>query len=55
LVKIARTVDWERLDEVFGKTFCPDNGRPAISTRLMAALHYLKYTFNLSDEEVVAG
>lgn len=55
LVKIAKTVDWERLDEVFGKTFCPDNGRPAISTRLMVSLHYLKYTFNLSDEEAVAG
>jgi IS5 family transposase len=32
-----------------------DNGRPAISTRLMVALHYLKYTFNLSHEEVVSG
>jgi transposase, IS5 family len=55
LVKITKTVDWERLDEVFGKTFCQDNGRPAISTRLMVALHYLKNTFNLSDEEAVVG
>ena len=55
LAKLAKVVNWERLDEVFGSSYCPDNGRPAISTRLMVALHYLKYTHNLSDEEVVAG
>ena len=55
LVKLAHTVDWDQLDEVFGKTYCPDNGRPAISTRLMVSLHYLKYTHNLSDDDVVAG
>jgi transposase, IS5 family len=55
LVKLAQTVNWDRLDDVFGKTYCPDNGRPAVSTRLMVALHYLKYTFNLSDEDVVTG
>lgn len=55
LVKLARVVDWQRLDDIFGQTYCPDQGRPAISTRLMVALHYLKYTHNLSDEDVVAG
>jgi IS5 family transposase len=54
LAKLAKVVDWDRLEEVFGSTFCQDNGRPAISTRLMVALHYLKYTHNLSDEDVVA-
>lgn len=44
LVKLAKAVDWDRLDEVFGATYCPDNGRPGVSTRLMVALHYLKYT-----------
>ena len=44
LAKLAKIVDWQRLEEVFGSTYCPDNGRPAISTRLMVALHYLKYT-----------
>ena len=48
-------VDWEKLNETFGKSFCPEKGRPAISTRLMVALHYFKYTFDLSDEEVVQG
>jgi transposase, IS5 family len=53
LVKLSRVVDWDRLEEVFGSTYCPDNGRPAVSTRLMVALHYLKYTHNLSDDDVV--
>ncbi len=53
LVKLAETVDWSRLDQTFGETFSPDNGRPAISTRLMVALHYFKYTFDLSDDDVV--
>ena len=44
LVTLSKAVDWKRLDDVFGETYCPDNGRPAISTRLMVALHYLKYT-----------
>jgi len=55
LVKLAAAVDWSRLEEMFGETYCPDNGRPGIPTRLMVGLHYLKYTFNLSDEEVVEG
>jgi len=54
LVKLAKVVEWDRLDELFGATYCPDNGRPGVSTRLMVALHYLKYTYNLSDEDVVA-
>ena len=55
LVKLAKVVDWDQLDEVFGSTYCPDTGRPGVSTRLMVALHYLKYTHNLSDEDVVAN
>ena len=52
LIKLANVVDWDRLDELFGSTYSLDNGRPAVSTRLMVALHYLKYTYNLSDEDV---
>jgi IS5 family transposase len=55
LVKLAKVVAWDHLDELFGSTYCPDNGRPGVSTRLMVALHYLKYTHNLSDEDVVEG
>jgi IS5 family transposase len=55
LVKLSKAVDWQRLEEVFGQTYCPDNARPAISTRLMVALHYLKFTYDLSDDDVVSG
>ena len=55
LVTLSKAVDWKRLDDVFGETYCSDNGRPAISTRLMVALHYLKYSYDLSDEDVVQG
>ena len=55
MIKLAHTVDWERLDTAFGALYCGDNGAPARSTRLMVALHYLKFTFDLSDEDVVAG
>lgn len=43
------------MDELFGDTYCPDIGRPGVSTRLMVSLHYLKYTHNLSDEDVICG
>ena len=55
LVKLSKAVNWDRMDEVFGETFSPDQGRPAISTRLMVSLHYLKYTHNLSDDDVVSA
>ena len=55
LVKLARIVDRDRMDELFSQTYCPDNGRPGVSTRLMVALHYLKFSFNLSDDDVVTG
>jgi IS5 family transposase len=55
LVRLSKVVDWKKLDETFGESFCPEKGRPAISTRLMVALHYFKYTFDLSDEDVLYG
>ena len=55
LVKLSKAVNWDRLDEQFGNTYCPDNGRSGVSTRLIVSLHYLKYTYNLSDEDVVDG
>jgi IS5 family transposase len=55
LVKLSKVVNWDELEKAFGATFCDDNGRPGVSTRLMVALHYLKYSYNLSDEDVVKG
>ncbi len=53
LFRLAQKIDWKKFDTEFGKLYCPDNGRPAKSTRLMVGLHYLKATFNESDETVL--
>ena len=49
LVRLADEIDWRRFDEVFGASYSEDSGRPAISTRLMVALHYLKYLSNAAS------
>jgi IS5 family transposase len=54
LCKLATVIEWATFDEAFGELYSPDQGRPAKPTRLMVGLQYLKYTYNLSDEEVVA-
>ena len=53
LAKLAKQIDWNAFDQEF-ETFFTDEDRPAIATRLMFSLHYLKYSHNLSDEETVA-
>ena len=53
LVKLSHQIDWNAFDQKF-ETHFADEGRPAIATRLMVALHYLKYSHDLSDEEAVA-
>lgn len=53
LYKLANIIDWSEFDNAFGKLYDPGFGRPAKPTRLMVGLHYLKYTYNLSDEAVV--
>jgi len=53
LVRLAGEVDWAQLEATFGVSFHERLGRPAIPTRLMVALHYLKYAHDLSDEDVL--
>ncbi|MCL2711221.1 MAG: IS5 family transposase [Planctomycetaceae bacterium] len=53
LVHLAAAIRWERFDEAYSAYYCQDNGAPGLPTRLMVGLQYLKYTFNLSDEELV--
>jgi len=52
LVKIADSIDWKFFEKEFEETYS-EKGRPGISTRLMAGLHYLKYAYDLSDEAVL--
>jgi IS5 family transposase len=54
LYVIANKIDWTRFDNSFGNLFAQKQGRPALPTRLVVGLHYLKHAYNESDESVVA-
>jgi IS5 family transposase len=54
LVRLGRQINWLGFDELLGQTYALTKGAPGVSTRLMVALHYLKYQHDLSDEAVVA-
>lgn len=55
LVKLADTINWERIHTVCSQSFLSERGRPATSPRLIAGLLYLQHAFGLSDEDVVWG
>ena len=52
LVKLARRIDWPHLEQAFGAVYSDGPGSPPLPTRLMVALHILKYSENLSDERL---
>ena len=54
LVRLGMCIDWPSFEQTMGSTYHPTQGAPGIATRLMVALHYLKYQLDLSDEDVVA-
>jgi len=51
---LTNQIDWAVFDQAFGKTYDDKTVRPDCPTRLMVGLQFLKYTFNESDESVVA-
>ncbi len=53
LYVLAGKLDWNRFDRAFEDCYCPDTGAPAKAIRLMVGLHYLKHTFNESDESLL--
>ena len=53
LVKLAELIDWQAFADKWSPQFTSTTGRPALPTRLMAALLYLKHVYALSDEDVV--
>ena len=55
LVRLGLVIDWSSFEQTLGSTYHPSQGAPGLSTRLMVALHYLKYQLDLSDEDVVAA
>ena len=54
LVRLSREIPWDAFDQLLQPTYAPVMGAPGITTRLMVALHYLKFQYDLSDENVVA-
>ena len=52
LCVLGEKIEWPEFDNVLGPLYCDGKGRPGKPTRLMVGLHYLKHTYNLSDEEV---
>lgn len=55
LVKLGGRINWAAFEEHLAPTYHDKTGAPGIDTRLMVALHYLKYQHDLSDGAVVAG
>lgn len=53
LVVLADKIDWRRFEVALAECFASDIGAPALSTRLIIGLLYLKYAFNESDESLV--
>src|ERR1035437_3891766 len=53
LVHLGMRFDWASFEQALGATYHPTQGAPGTPTRLMVALHYLKYQHDLSDENVV--
>ncbi len=54
LVRLSALIDWSVFERQWGQLFENKVGAPAIATRLIAGLHYLKHVYKLSDEDVVA-
>jgi IS5 family transposase len=54
LFRLANQINWSNLEKKFGSTYVESVGRPGNPIRLMVGLHYLKHSFNESDESVLA-
>ena len=53
LCRLANEINWSRIEDKIDVVYSTGCGHPALPTRLLAGLHYLKYTFDESDESVV--
>jgi transposase, IS5 family len=53
LVRLAELIDWQAFSDEWSPQFVSTTGRPALPTRLTAALLYLKHVYALSDEDTV--
>ena len=53
LVRLAELIDWQAFANEWSPQFVSTTGRPALPTRLMASLLYLKHVYALSDDDTV--
>lgn len=53
LYVLANQIDWTVFERDFGALYVEQVGRPGLPIRLMVGLHYLKYTYDESDESAV--
>ena len=53
LCQLAHKINWSYFEQEFGPLYVEKQGRPGKPIRLLVALHYLKHTFDESDESVV--
>jgi transposase, IS5 family len=53
LVRLEKLIDWQSFEQCWSPQFTSTTARPALPTRLMAALLYLKHAYAVSDEDVV--
>lgn len=53
LFQLAQQINWRYFDQEFGDLYSEQIGRPGVPTRLLVGLHYLKHTYQESDESVV--
>jgi IS5 family transposase len=51
LVKLAESIDWESLEEELKEAYPSTTGHPNKPIRLMVGLHYLRYMFNLTEND----
>ncbi|MGL6196391.1 MAG: hypothetical protein ACRC2T_16365 [Thermoguttaceae bacterium] len=49
---LSGLINWHHFDQFYAPLFCPDNGAPALPTRLMVGLEYLKYTYCLVRHKI---
>ena len=55
LYLLAEAINWQLFDEPFAPLYAEGIGRPALSTRLIVALHYIKHLDDLSDDLLLSG
>lgn len=55
LVRLAGQVDWKHFEAALAPAFADEAGRPSADVRLVVGLLYLKYAYDMSDEDVVVA